>query len=352
MVPSRTARAVLVVLAILAIALLVTIGWPFATPLFVAAVLAGALASWMERLSALFGGRRAPAAALLTLGVLVAVVGPLSALGAVLVPQMVSGFQWIRTALLSEGLAGLVRRVPEWARPAAEAVQRAIPGALDRLQELATAEGGRAAAVLGNVLSATGSFVLRSILMLIALYFLLVDGPGLVRWLNESIPLKRGQVSEFLRDFRRVTVTVLVSTLLTAAVQSAFAFVGYLIAGVPNAIFFTLATFILALVPVVGATVVVLAIALVEIATGHTGGGVFLALYAVGVVGMVDNVVKPIFIRGGVPIHGAVIFFALLGGLAAFGPVGFLVGPLAVSFVVAVIRMYRRDYATGPAFRR
>lgn len=352
MVPSSTARAVLVVFAILAIALLVTIAWPFATPLFVAAVLAGALAPWMEWLAALFGGRRAPAAGLLTMGVLVAVVGPLSALGAVLVTQMVSGFQWIRTALGSEGLAGLAHRAPEWARPAAEAAQRAIPGALDRLQELATAEGGRAAAVLGNVLSATGSFVLRSVLMLIALYFLLADGRGLVRWLNESIPLKRGQVSEFLRDFRRVTVTVLVSTLLTAAVQSAFALVGYLLAGVPNSIFFTLATFILALVPVVGATVVVLAIALVQIATGHTGGGVFLALYAVGVVGIVDNVVKPIFIRGGVPIHGAVIFFALLGGLAAFGPVGFLVGPFAVSFVVAVIRMYRRDYASGPAFRR
>jgi len=55
-------------------------------------------------------------------------------------------------------------------------------------------------------------------------------------------------------------------------------------------------------------------------------------------------VVKPIFIRGGVPIHGAVIFFALLGGLAAFGPVGFLIGPLSVTFLVAVVRMYRRDF--------
>ena len=62
---------------------------------------------------------------------------------------------------------------------------------------------------------------------------------------------------------------------------------------------------------------------------------------------MVDNVVKPLFIRGGVPIHGAVIFFALFGGLAAFGPVGFLVGPLAVSFLVAVVRMYRRGTIGG-----
>jgi predicted PurR-regulated permease PerM len=340
MVPARTARAVLVILAVLAIALLLVIALPFATPLFVAAVLAGALAPWMEWLSRAFKGRRNAAAALLTAAVLVAVVGPLSGLGAVLVPQMVAGFAWMRAALASEGLAGLVLRVPESLRPIAEQLHRAIPGTLDRLQELVTAEGGRAASVVGNLLSATGAFVLRSILMLIALFFMLVDGPALVHWLNEAIPLKRGQVSELLRDFRRVTVTVLVSTLLTAAVQSGFAFVGYLIARVPNPIF-------LALVPVVGATVVVLAVAAVQIGTGHVAGGVFLAIFAVGVVGMVDNVVKPIFIRGGVSIHGAVIFFALFGGLAAFGPIGFLVGPLAVSFLVAVVRMYRRDYSAG-----
>jgi predicted PurR-regulated permease PerM len=347
MVPSSTARAVLVILAVLAIALLLAVALPFATPLFVAAVLAGALAPWMDWLSRVLGGRRNAAAGLLTAAVLVAVVGPLSGLGAALVPQMVAAFGWIRGALSSEGLAGLVDRVPESLRPIAEQIHQAIPETLDRLQELVTAEGGRAASVLGNLLSATGAFLIRSILMLIALYFMLLDGPALVHWLNESIPLKRGQVSELLRDFRRVTVTVLVSTVLTAAVQSGFALVGYLIAGVPSPFFFSLATFILALVPVLGATIVVLAVAAVQIGTGHVGGGVFLAIYAVGVVAMVDNVVKPMFIRGGVPIHGAVIFFALFGGLAAFGPVGFLVGPLAVSFLVAVIRMYRRDYTSG-----
>ncbi len=352
MVPSSTARAFLVLLAVLAVALLLLIAWPFATPLFVAAVLAGALAPWMEWLSRLLRGRRVVAAGLLTGGVLVAVVGPLSALGAAIVPQMIGGFQWLRAALRSHDVNDLIRRAPESVRPMAEQLQGALPGAIDRLQALVTTEGGRAAAVVGNVLSATGSFLFRSVLMLIALYFMLLDGPALVRWLNESIPLKRGQVSEFLRDFRRVTVTVLVSTVLTAGVQSALALAGYLVTGVPNALFLSLVTFLLALVPVVGATVVVLAVAAVQIATGHVGGGTVLAVYAVAVVAMVDNVVKPLFIRGGVPIHGAVIFFALFGGLAAFGPVGFLVGPLAVSFLVAVIRMYRRDYTAGAWPRR
>jgi predicted PurR-regulated permease PerM len=346
MVPARTAHAVLVILAALAVLLLVAIMLPFGTSLFVAAVLAGALAPWTTRLATALGGRRNLAASLLTASVLVAVLGPLSALGAVLVPQIQNGVGWLRQAIHGDILDGLVQRVPSVLRPLAEHLQQAIPGTLERFQEIATAQGARAAAVVGNLLSATGSFLFHSVLMLVALYFLLLDGPALVNWLNEAIPLKRGQVTELLREFRRVTVTVLVSTIATGGVQSVVAFVGFLIAGVPNPIFFALMTFVLSLVPFLGATIVVVVVAVVKIATGHTAAGIFLAAYAFGVVAMIDNVVKPIIIRGGVPIHGAVIFFALFGGLAVFGPVGFLIGPLAISFLVAVVRMYRRDFGS------
>ncbi len=346
MVPARTAHAVLVILAVLAVLLFVYILLPFGTSLFVAAVLAGALAPWTARLAAALGGRRRLAAFLLTASVLVAVVGPLSALGAVLVPQIQNGIGWLRQAVRGDVLEGLVQRVPASLQPLAERLHEAIPSTLERLQEMATAQGARAAAVVGNLLSATGTFLFHSLLMLIALYFLLLDGPLLVEWLNEAIPLKRGQVRELLRDFRRVTVTVLVSTIATGGVQSVVAFVGYLIAGVPNPIFFSVTTFVLSLVPFAGATIVVVLVAAVKIANGHTAAGIFLAAYGFGVVAMIDNVLKPVFIRGSVPIHGAVIFFALFGGLAAFGPVGFLIGPLAVSFIVAVVRMYRRDFGS------
>lgn len=346
MVRARTAHAVLILLALLALSLLVVIVVPFWTPLFVASVLAGALAPAMERLARVLGGRRRLAALLLTLAVLVAVLGPLSALGAVLVPQVQNGVGWLRQVLADKTLQQLVEHVPATLRPFAERLAEAVPSSLGRLQEIAASQGTRAAAVLGNVLSATGSLLFQGILTLVALYFMLLDGPALVGWLNEAIPLKRGQVSELLREFRRVTVTVLVSTIATGGVQSIIATLGYLVASVPNPLFFGITTFIVSLVPFLGATVMVVALAVVKIATGHLGAGLFLAAWGLGVVGMIDNVVKPLFIRGGVPIHGAVIFFALFGGIAAFGPIGFLVGPLAVTFIVAVVRMYRRDYGT------
>ena len=65
--------------------------------------------------------------------------------------------------------------------------------------------------------------------------------------------------------------------------------------------------------------------------------------------GTVDNVIKPMIIKGGMELHGAIVFFALLGGLAAFGPVGLMLGPLSVSLLLAVLRIYQRDFAADDA---
>jgi predicted PurR-regulated permease PerM len=79
---------------------------------------------------------------------------------------------------------------------------------------------------------------------------------------------------------------------------------------------------------------------------GNTYSAIFLAVWAVVVVGMVDNIVKPYVMKGDIEMHGGVLFFALIGGLAAFGMVGLLLGPLAVALFLALLRIYRRDY--GP----
>jgi predicted PurR-regulated permease PerM len=93
----------------------------------------------------------------------------------------------------------------------------------------------------------------------------------------------------------------------------------------------------------VGAGSVVLAAAGIMYLGGHTYSAVFLVVWGILVVGLIDNVVKPFLIRGGLELHGAVVFFALLGGLAVFGPVGIIAGPLVVSFFLAVVRMWDRD---------
>jgi predicted PurR-regulated permease PerM len=181
-------------------------------------------------------------------------------------------------------------------------------------------------------------------MMLIALFFLLVSGRELVIWIDGVSPLRRGQTHELLAECRKVSYAVLVSTLVTAAVQTAVALVGYLIAGVPQTFFFTGVTFFFALIPAIGAATVCLVAALLLLVTGHPYMAIFLAVWGVGVVGLVDNVVKPYLIKGDVEMHGAVVFFSLIGGIAAFGMIGLLAGPLAMAMLLALLRMYHRDY--------
>jgi len=130
---------------------------------------------------------------------------------------------------------------------------------------------------------------------------------------------------------------VLSSLVLTALVQSAAATVGYVIARVPHSVFFGLLTFVAAFIPSVGTTIVALPVALLMLALGHPWAALFLALWGLVIVGLVDNVVKPLLIKGGVQIDAAVLFFSLIGGLALFGAAGLIVGPLAVVLFVSVV---------------
>lgn len=342
------ARRLLIALVLAALALTALLVRPFWVALFVAAVLAAALRSPMEALSRLCRGRRAIAATLLTLAVVVAVILPVAGLGAFLVNQVVDGVQWLRGELRSEGVWGLLERLPAPAREAAQGVLRAIPEPHQQLQQLAGARSGQAAAAVVGGLAATGSVLLQAAMMLVALFFFLTDGRRLIHWIDARVPLRPGQLRALLEDFRQTSVSVLVATLGTAAFQSLAALVGYLIARAPNVPFLTLVTFLVALVPALGGALVVVGVAVLLMTTGHLVAGLFLAAWGVVVVSLSDNLARPYLLKGRMELHGGLVFFALIGGLAAFGWIGLLVGPLILTFLVAVLKLYRSEFASDP----
>lgn len=338
-------RRLLVFLLLAALALAAVLVKPFWIAFFLAAVVSAAIRGPMEWLSARLGGRRSVAAAILTVGVLLLVVIPIATIGAVLVNQILDGIDWLRKTIQSEGVWGLVERLPGPLQNAAREVLHAVPQPQKQLQKLAGTQGGEAAAAVGGVLAATGTALFQTTMMLIALFFLLVDGHRLVAWIDARLPLRPGQFRALLEDFRQTSVSVLVSSIGTAAIQTAAALVGYLIARAPNIPFLTLATFVLALVPAVGGAVMVVGVALLLLATGHPVAGVFLGIWGIVVVSLSDNVARPYLLKGGMELHGGVVFFALLGGLAVFGGIGLVLGPLALTFLVATLRLYRSEFA-------
>jgi predicted PurR-regulated permease PerM len=346
-VRTRFARPVLVGLSVLSVVLVGTIIYPFASALVFAAVLAGSFASLVDRLSRRLAGRRAVAAALITVGVALLIVLPLTVLVLILGREAVAALAWLRDTLQQGGLSGLLDQMPPALQGLAEEIRKFVPANGD--EELAAAPT-KAAAAMGGVLVATSQAVLQIALMLVALYFLLVDGPKLVDWLGDVAPIGKVRTEELLSDFRNVSEALLFSSLATAGVQAAAALAGFLCVRAPQPLFFTLATFIMAFIPMLGAASVTLALAMLLYLSGHfgTGAAVGLALWGLLGVGLADNLVKPLLLKGRMEIHGAVIFFALVGGLAVFGLVGLAAGPLIVSFFLATVRMCQRDFRTSP----
>ena len=337
----RAALALLIGSAVL----VAMVAWPLAAALLVAAVLGVVLAPVQQRIARVLRGRQKLAAVLLVVLLLVLVIAPLVALSAVLVNEATAGINFIVATVRGEGFEGLVHRLPApLDRLATEAL--AAMGDLGQFVEANVgAQAGKAASAVGTALAATGAFVAQAALMLLALFFLLVRGNDLLDWLDNVSPLGRDTTRELIGEFKKVSYALMVSTLASAAAQAIAGLVGYLVAEVPHPWFFAGLTFFAALVPAGAPTICVFA-ALILLVAGHTYAAIGLALWAVLVVGMVDNIVKPYVMKGDVEMHGAVLFFALIGGLAAFGMIGLLLGPLALALFLALLRIYRRDF--GP----
>jgi predicted PurR-regulated permease PerM len=337
------------IFALLASAVLLgAILYPLASPLFLAAVLAGVLYPLQKRLTDKLRYENLSAGILVGAVVLV-LVGPLAGLSAFVVKEGAEGLAYVQQTVASEGVSGLLERLPAPVQKIAnEGFERLTKGSIGRaegLEKRIEEQGAKAAAAVGAVLSATSSFLFQAAMMLIALFFLLVQGRELIDWLDGISPLQEGQTRELFAEFRRVSYSVIVSTVVTAAVQAIVALLGYFIAHVPHPVFFAAATFFVAFVPAVGAASVCIVCALMLFVTGHPYMAVFLAIWGIAVVGLVDNLVKPLLIRGGLQMPGAVIFFSLIGGLAMFGTIGLLLGPLAVAMFLALLRMYQRALA-------
>jgi predicted PurR-regulated permease PerM len=350
MTTDSTRRRFFAALLFVSVFLLALLLRPLAYSLLLAAVLAGVLWPIQRYLTRRLRGRAQLSAGLLVSATVLALVGPIAGFVAFAVDEAITGVAFVNDTLRDQGLDGLVDRAPgpvrSVLREALDTMRKHSSSDIRKqLQDQANEQASNLAGALGGALAATWRVVFSTTMMLIALFFLLLQGPELVTWIDRILPLGPGQTQELLHEFKRTSYAVVVSTLVTAAVQAIAALIGYLIARVPHPIFFAGLTFFGALIPAIGAAGFALAAAGLLLITGHPYMALFLAIWAVTVVALVDNVVKPILLRGGMNMPGAVVFFALIGGLGAFGPIGLVLGPMIVAFFVALVRMYQRERA-------
>jgi len=176
------------------------------------------------------------------------------------------------------------------------------------------------------------------------LYYVLKH-PGDV-WLEARpyIPFSPANTEKLGKRFKDVTVSTVVGTGATAATQGALLGLAFLVLALPNALFWSVVTMALAILPVVGSGLVWGPAAVILMMQGRMVPGVLLVVWGVIVVGGVDNILRPLIYRRFSAIHPLITLIGAIGGVAAFGLLGLLIGPLALSYFFELIRMYREEY--------
>ncbi len=199
------------------------------------------------------------------------------------------------------------------------------------------------AGVLGSV-STIFSSVLHILFLvflgIVALFFFLRDGKKLVGTMMSASPLATVYDQEILDKLRRAINSIVRGTLVVALVQGILAGAGFLIFGIPSPALWGGVTVFASLIPGVGTAIVMGPAIIYLFAAGNILQAVGLLIWGVVIVGLVDNVLRPFLVSRDVNIHPFLVLLSVFGGLAFYGPLGFLLGPLTLSCLFVLLEIY------------
>ena len=195
-----------------------------------------------------------------------------------------------------------------------------------------------------SIFSGITHFVVNFFVMIFALYYLLLRGPGILHELSELSPLRPEHEEKIIEKFRAIARATLGGSLVTVLIYGTAGGVIFFFFGLPSPLLWGAVMAFLSLIPVVGSSLVWAPLAVYYILTGAAWKGVILLVVFIGVVGIVDYVVKPILIRRGAEIDTFWVFLSVLGGIGVFGFLGLFLGPFLVTLCLVLVEIYKVEF--------
>ncbi len=197
---------------------------------------------------------------------------------------------------------------------------------------------------LQTIYGSAASLILWIFAMFFSLFYLLVDGERVIDFLKRMSPLSDRDDEALMNDFASMSRAVLKGSIVIALVQGVVGGIGVAISGISSPAIWGALMGFFSLIPAVGSGIVWLPMGLWLLFSGDVWHGVFLLAFGMGVISTIDNVIRPKLVGRDTQIHPLLVFFSTLGGIAAFGFIGLLIGPLVVSFFLALVRIYAREF--------
>jgi len=197
--------------------------------------------------------------------------------------------------------------------------------------------------VAQNVLLFTVNFVIA----LFTLFFMLRDGAEFLHKIQRLLPMDREHQQRLFNNIVDAVLAVIHGSLVVAMVQGLLAGLAFWILGVPFAVLWGVVTGFVALLPVGGSTLVSIPASIYLFLQGETLRGIILLAWCLGIVGTIDNVLKPLLIGNRLGLPVLFLFFGILGGIALFGAVGIVLGPAIFALLRALLDLYLEEYASA-----
>src|SRR6266852_1591636 len=208
--------------------------------------------------------------------------------------------------------------------------------------------GGRLVGAIGtSVFGLVGTatrLTLNLTISFFGLYYVLKHGGDVWLGARPYIPFSNANTEKLGKRFKDVTVSTVIGTGVTAAIQGAVLGLTFWGVGLPNGLFWGVVTMAFAILPVVGSGLVWIPAGIVLIMQGRAVTGVLLIAWGGLVAQLVDNLARPLIYSRFSAIHPRITLIGAIGGVNYFGLLGLLIGPLALSYFFELIRMYREEY--------
>lgn len=192
-----------------------------------------------------------------------------------------------------------------------------------------------------------GAFVIGVVVMIVALYYFLLDGDDMIATITRLLPLDNRYQKQLLTEFDKVSRAVVMATLLSALAQGILAAIAFLILRLESVFLLTMLSMVGSMIPFVGAAAVWISVTLwLFFVADRMGGAIFMTAYGLGIISTVDNLIKPMVLHGQSKLHPLLALLSVLGGVQALGPLGIFVGPMAVAFLQAGLNMLHHEIGT------
>ena len=306
---------------------------PYLVVLAVSAMAAVALRPFYLRLTKLFRGQSALAAAATILIFVVLLLIPVGLMGTQIVREAGELYQEIRMnrdVYLHTIEDVVLAPVRIWFPTLDLSLDSGVERALGWLTQN-----------LGPIFSGTANILLDLFLGIVALFYFLRDGKRFTESFMRLSPLQDRHDLVIMARLTAAVNSVIKGQLLIAVIQGALTGIGFWIFGVPNPALWGSIAAVCALVPGVGTSLVLIPGIIALLVTGQTWPALGLAIWGGLAVGLIDNMLGPYLVGRGANIHPMWVLFGVLGGISFFGPMGFLLGPMIVSLLFAVFDIYR-----------